>query len=401
MKEIGKEERGRMYAALVKSYKTGWTPFEAGALFCGYWPETYEAPDDFDIRQIDPDWLADADKFAEYKTVEHWFSGLRGWLENTFPNEKSPIVVLFDDLKRKDLLFLVKGLAEAEWTGYEACHYLSACSPNLQEASFHSCSDDDFDAEEHERLNDFQDVDKTLREVVSGGVGKNFSAEFYGHRAPNKFNRSKDGMALAHPVDCFRAFSREVLEPQAFKPFIFQIADEIEGGAEPSAPSVQIDDLQSFWAQTPSPSVADLDAYTSFDSGDCKGELALPIAPNMSDGIEVVSGVTLGQLRGLLDEKNEGTTFCPRLLAAIRAELELNAMRVQVKEPNTFTMTHGKDEKACLKRLIEQQCRELRIFNCNDSDVQKRSGNRTITSQDTAPIERILRHEREAKNGRR
>lgn len=398
MKAIDPAERGKMFKMLLSSYQTGWGPFEAGSLFCGFWPDSYEEGEAIEKGLA---WFGGLDTCNEIKTAEQWFGEQRDWLFQQFLDRESPIVSLFDELKKKDAVFLLEGLSKAEWTGYEACHYLSGCSPNLQEASFHCCSLEDFDAEEHERLNDFKDVDKTLRVVMSSGVGNNFAAEFYGHITPNKFNRSKGGMSLAHPVGCFRAFSREMLEPQAFKPLIFQIADEIEGEAEPAAPSVQFDDLQSFWAQTPSPSVADLDAYTSFDSGDCKGELALPIAPNMSDGIEVVSGVTLGQLRGLLDEKNEGTTFCPRLLAAIRAELELNAMRVQVKEPNTFTMTHGKDEKACLKRLIEQQCRELRIFNCNDSDVQKRSGNRTITSQDTAPIERILRHEREAKNGRR
>lgn len=398
MNEIGQEERGRMYAALVKSYKSGWTPFEAGALFCGYWPDTY-----FDGEEIEKGlaWFGGLDTCEEIKTAEQWFSEKRQWLDEQFLNQESPIVALFDALKSKDALFLLEGLAKSEWTGYEACHYLSGCSPYLQEASCDSFSIRDFDAEQHEKLNDFQDVDKTLREVMKGGVGNNFSAEFFGHRAPNKFNRSKDGMALAHPVDCFRAFSREVLEPQAFKPFIFQIADEIEGGAEPSAPSVQIDDLQSFWAQTPSPSVADMDAYSSSDSGDCKGKLDLPNVPTLFDGTEVVRGITVGQLRGLLDEKNEGTTFCPRLLASIRVELELNAMRAQVKAPNNFTFVYRKSEGDCRKELIEKHCKELRIFNCKDSDAKKRSGNRTVTPLDTNAITRVLAHGRELNDGRK
>lgn len=121
------------------------------------------------------------------------------------------------------------------------------------------------------------------------------------------------------------------------------------------------------------------------------------IAP---DDMTVVKGLTVGQLRGLLDEKNEGSTFCPRLLAAIRVELELNKKRAQVEEPNNFTMLYGKNEKELRKTLIEDQCKKLKIFNCNDSDAQKRSGNRTITPQDVGPIERVLMHEREAKNGR-
>ena len=33
------------------------------------------------------------------------------------------------------------------------------------------------------------------------------------------------------------------------------------------------------------------------------------------DDMTVAEGITVGQLRGLLDEKNEGKTFCPVLLA--------------------------------------------------------------------------------------
>ena len=407
MEEIQPYERGRMYAALVKSYVSGWGWHEAASYWNGFWPESGEpATSDWVVRGFAN--IEDEERIFGWRgNAEFWFvdnKNLLSGLLDTEPNEvvhKSRIFELFDTLKRQDKDFLLEGLAKKEWTGEEAVHYLSSCSPALYETSFEYSACDSFSAEEHERLRDFRDVGDLLREVMSQGVTKNFSAGFFGHIAPNKFNRSENGMDLAHPVTCFRAFTRERLEPQAFKPLIFQIADEIEGETVPAALSVQFDDLQRFWKQIPSPSIADLDAYSSPDSGDCKGKLDLPNVPTLFDGTEVVRGITVGQLRGLLDEKNEGTTFCPRLLAAIRAELELNAMRAQVKKSNTFTMTHGKNEKACLKRLIEQQCRELRIFNCNDSDAQKRSGKRTITSQDTAPIERVLKHEREAKNGRR
>lgn len=121
----------------------------------------------------------------------------------------------------------------------------------------------------------------------------------------------------------------------------------------------------------------------------------------VSDNIEVVRGITVRQLRGLLDEKNEGTTFCPRLLASIRVELELNAMRAQVKAPNNFTFVYRKSEGNCRKELIEKHCKELRIFNCKDSDAKKRSGNRTITPLDTNAITRVLAHGRELNDGRK
>ena len=118
------------------------------------------------------------------------------------------------------------------------------------------------------------------------------------------------------------------------------------------------------------------------------------------DAIEIIEGVTVADIKALLDEKNEGTTFCPRLLAAIRVELELNAMRAQVKAPNNFTFVYRKSEDDCRKELIEKHCKTLKIFNCNDSDALKQSGRRTVTPQDKKPIERVLMHEREAKTGR-
>ena len=338
MDEIRAHERGRMYAALVKSYRDGWTPFEASALFCGYWPETYEAPDDSEIHQIYPDWLANDDTFADCKTVNHWFSGLRDWLENNFPNEKSPIVALFDELKSKDEVFLLDGLSKKAWTGWDAANYLSGCPSEVTENVDSRSPEDYLEGVQLERFFDYHSIWEELLPVMNCGVLSSYECEFYGHRATNKFNRSKDGMNLPHPVGCFRRFSREHLEPQGLKPIIFGIAEEIEaaGCGRMFESGASLDELMEYWRTMPPASVEGLSAPIEADDEYLAGALdAVEVAAEPKadpDSIEIVAGVTVGDMRALLDGRNEGKTFCPVLLAAVRAAKAANAFRAGVDE---------------------------------------------------------------------
>lgn len=376
MEKIQPNEYGRMYAALVKSYAEGWSWDEATEYWGGYWPENYgkALPEGITEHDTCPNDLWEISKLRG--NAEFWFSKnrnfLKHYLEDTFNVvSDSPIVRLFDYFLGKNRQFLFEYLAKKEWTGEEALYCLSCCPKEFVDSKAKEEKELPSDDLLGDCYTDYLKIKELLCKVIKDGVSKNYFAEFYGHKAKNKFNKSENGMNLPHPVACFKAFSRDKLEPQAFSPFIFRMADEIEAVADKR--ESKADEL----------SKNDCEKQSDFEN------------------IEVVEGVTVKQLRKLLDEKNEGTTFCPRLLAAIRVELELNAMREQVKAPNTFTMVHGKSEKDCLRELIEQHCNELEIFNCNDSDAIKRSGRRTVTPQDSRPIARVLMREREAKIGRR
>ena len=397
MDEIRAHERGRMYAALVKSYRDGWTPFEAGALFTGYWPDTY-----FEGEEIDRGlaWFGGQDDCEEIKTAEQWFSENRGWLDEQFLNRESPIVALFDELKSKDELFLLEGLSRKVWTGWDAVFYLSACSADLYETSFVYGAE--FSAEDSEKISDRRDVNEVLGKVMAGGVGNNFFADFYGDQAINKFNRSKDGMGLPHPVRCFRRFSHEHLETQGFRPIIFGIAEEIEaeGYGRMFESGASLDELMEYWRTMSPVSVEGLSAPLEADDEYLAGALdAVEVAAEPKadpDSIEIVAGVTVGDMRALLDGRNEGKTFCPRLLAAVRVELELNKLRALVPEKGSFSITHGFTEEDVIRR----QCHSLGIFNPKDSDSMKKKGERTVSRTDKEAIDRILNKKREVADGR-
>lgn len=368
MDEIRAHERGRMYAALVKSYRDGWTPFEAGALFTGYWPDTY-----FEGEEIDRGlaWFGGQDDCEEIKTAEQWFSENRGWLDEQFLNQESPIVALFDELKSKDELFLLEGLSRKVWTGWDAVSYLSACSSDLYEASFAYGAE--FSAEDSEKISDRRDVNEVLGKVMAGGVGNNFFADFYGDQAINKFNRSKDGMDLPHPVGCFRRFSREHLEPQGFKPPIFKIAEEIEaaGYGFMLGSSVALDELRELLRTIPPASVEGLSAPIEADDEYLAGaldsaevEAVAPSEPKADpDSIEIVAGVTVGDMRALLDERNEGKTFCPVLLAAVRVAKVANVFRVETDEYGF--KRKGKRLKNDIETEVRRQLKAMRIYTAN------------------------------------
>lgn len=409
MRMIDPAERGAMYAALVESYRSGWTPFEAGCYFCGLWPDSYQQEEQID-RAIDA--FCSAGCWGDFHTAEEWFYQARASLEAYFGPQSKPIVALFDELKEKDELFLLEGLSKSEWTGYEANFYLSGCPEGLYDDSFDSIVSRSFSAKEREKVEDYRSVNACLKPVMRAGVGAHFVAEFYGHRATNKFNRSEDGMTLRHPVACFRAFSIDVLEPSAFFPLVFRIEDEISASKPApvySACPIPLSDLERFWASIPPPTAADLESFTT-EAAEALGDRAGQAPSGKADGTAfapddalIVEGITAGMLRSLLDEKNEGKTFRPRLLAAIRAGLDLDAKRSEIKPGSNFSLTYSESENECRKRLIIENCRSLGIFNCNDSEAAKRdkSGKkRTVSKLDSDPLSRVLDPRRELGNGR-
>lgn len=352
MDEIRAHERGRMYAALVKSYRYGWTPFEAAALFCGFWPDTYDADDECARLQIGiaPDWM----EYQGVNNAEEWFSDSRDVLESQFSSSKSPIVALFDELKRNDEISLLMGMARKKWAGRDALNYLSWCPfawterVDSRDVEYGYC-----ESEELERLRDYFSVREELLPVMSRGVLSSYECEFYGDRAPNKFNRSKDGMDLPHPVGCFRRFSREHLEPKGFKPPIFKIAEEIEAAEaakrmreseprslaetmtrigerfsglgdlyekmKPTAESMttMMDIYRPFLPSPLSDAPTDPEANDALKSVEAPLEAAEVVAePKVDpDSIEIVAGVTVGDVRKIFDKS--GRRYRPQLAAAI------------------------------------------------------------------------------------
>lgn len=400
---IEPDERGLMYEALLDSYRCGWTPSDVSYLFCGIWSPLFVMDAQFD-RTIDA--FYNAGCWGDFHTAEDWFCRARGSLESYFGQQNSPIVALFDELKKKDELFLLKSLSKSNWNGNEACNYLSACSGELLESS--SDASAKLSEEEREKVADYWSVRECLEKVMRAGVTLDCSGEFYGHRATNKFNRSEDGMELRHPVACFRAFAIEVLKPLGFFPRVFLIEDEISA-AKP-VPAYEVcpvppRDLERLWASIPPLTAADLDSYTA-EAAEAPDDRAggkadgTALAP---DDALIVEGITAGMLRSLLDEKNEGRTFRPRLLAAIRAGLDLDAKKSEIKPGSNFSLTYSESEDECRKRLIIENCRSLGIFNCNDSEAAKRdkSGKkRKVSSLDLNPLSRVLDLRRELGNGR-
>ena len=78
------------------------------------------------------------------------------------------------------------------------------------------------------------------------------------------------------------------------------------------------------------------------------------IVPN---DMEVVAGLTVGKLRELLDEKNEGKTFCPVLLASARTAIEVAAARQRIG-----SQWSPSAEKRHAINIAEKKCVELGIL---------------------------------------
>lgn len=81
-----------------------------------------------------------------------------------------------------------------------------------------------------------------------------------------------------------------------------------------------------------------------------------------SDDMQVVDGITVEQIRGLLDEKNEGTTFCPVLLAAVRTALEVADRRKKIGPNWSFSA-----ESSFAKKIADKRCVELGILTADSS----------------------------------
>lgn len=120
-------------------------------------------------------------------------------------------------------------------------------------------------------------------------------------------------------------------------------------------------------------------------------EMVEPEAPSVApdDSYEVVPGVTVGELRSLLDEECEGVSFRPVLLATIRAAIEIDRMLAQVPKNGSFTVTHGRKPD----EVIEEKLSELECWNPNEQQD-------LVSDADLKCLTRTLRLTRMAKNGR-
>lgn len=107
-----------------------------------------------------------------------------------------------------------------------------------------------------------------------------------------------------------------------------------------------------------------------------------------SDAFEVVPGITLGDLKALLDERHKGETFRPLLLAAVKSAIELNRLESEVPEGKSFTIFHGKSRE----EFIREQLEELKCFNPNRKD-------KVVSSTDIDRVSDVLRLTPKAKPG--
>ncbi len=120
-------------------------------------------------------------------------------------------------------------------------------------------------------------------------------------------------------------------------------------------------------------------------------ETVEPGAPKVvaDDSLEIVQGVTVGELRALLDEEREGDSFRPVLLATIRAAIEIDRMRAQVPPNGSFTVTHGRKPD----EVIKEKLSELECWNPNARQNR-------VSDADMKCVTRMLRLTYMAKNGR-
>lgn len=99
-----------------------------------------------------------------------------------------------------------------------------------------------------------------------------------------------------------------------------------------------------------------------------------------SDTFEVVPGITLGDLKALLDERHKGETFRPLLLAAVKSAIELDRLGAEVPEGKSFTIFHGKKRE----EFIKEQLEALNCFNPNRKD-------KVVSSTDIDRVSDVLR----------
>lgn len=99
-----------------------------------------------------------------------------------------------------------------------------------------------------------------------------------------------------------------------------------------------------------------------------------------SDAFEVVPGITLGDLKALLDERHKGETFRPLLLAAVKSAIELDRLGSEVPEGKSFTIFHGKKRE----EFIKEQLEALNCFNPNRKD-------KVVSSTDIDRVSDVLR----------
>lgn len=174
-----------------------------------------------------------------------------------------------------------------------------------------------------------------------------FGAELCGHPSLNNPSKPVD---LVFPVEAYAAALQWLGLP--LPPEWSHLQPEAFG-----------DGLEVLTSETEAPS------ETRSETGD---------AP--SDAFEVVPGITLGDLKALLDERHKGETFRPLLLAAVKSAIELDRLGSEVPEGKSFTIFHGKKRE----EFIKEQLEALNCFNPNRKD-------KVVSSTDIDRVSDVLR----------
>ena len=174
-----------------------------------------------------------------------------------------------------------------------------------------------------------------------------YGAELCGHLSLNNQSKPVD---LVFPVEAYAAALQRLGFP--LPPEWSHLQPDASG-----------DGFEALTSETEAPS------ETRSETGD---------AP--SDAFEVVPGITLGDLKALLDERHKGETFRPLLLAAVKSAIELDRLGSEVPEGKSFTIFHGKKRE----EFIKEQLEALNCFNPNRKD-------KVVSSTDIDRVSDVLR----------
>ena len=132
------------------------------------------------------------------------------------------------------------------------------------------------------------------------------------------------------------------------------------------------------------------------DEMDAKEGVAASQKPNDENdfaGLEIVPGVTVADLRAMLDSSSP--MYCPRLLAAILTKIEI--MPREEKDSKGFTELPVTKESKYKKTVAEESVKHLTsvgVFSCNDG-----SKNPAPAKEDSLNVCRILWRTLDGQNG--
>lgn len=132
------------------------------------------------------------------------------------------------------------------------------------------------------------------------------------------------------------------------------------------------------------------------DEMDAKEGLAAPQKPNDENdfaGLEIVPGVTVADIRAMLDK--DSPAYCPRLLAAVMTKIEI--MPREEKDAKGFTELPVTKESQYKKAVAEESLKHLRsvgVFSCTDGSKKP-----DPAKEDILNVCRILWRTRDGQNG--